>query len=318
MEDRGPVPGGPSGRFIGHEAGRGRDDQAQDGLERDPLIGAAGARRSRGHRRGGAAGAAGPRASPGDRPAGPTWGRALGEARRRVAGDQFVELVAVEKSLGLRRDPVVVAAGPGGSGRSAALDQEQQQRPRAPSRQSPEPIRPHHTPAIEPDPSRTWRPVSRMDIGEMGPHAQASLRNAPILYPTAARHCKRRSKNRGRGPATSEPAGGDGGSGGAVRHQCSRRGEIDGVGAADEPCPREQDGPEQGRSPREPDGIGSDRVPVEYPNIDRSESDRPTLEVTPGPQLASADEGASARAASTKSARAMRSFARPRERTLDS
>jgi hypothetical protein len=69
-----------------------------------------------------------------------------------VAGDQFVELVAVEKPLGLRRDQVVVAAGPGGSGRSEALDQEQQQRPRAPSRQSPEPMRPHHTPAIVPDP----------------------------------------------------------------------------------------------------------------------------------------------------------------------
>jgi hypothetical protein len=206
MEDRGLVTGGPSGRFIGHEAGRGRDDQAEDRLERDPLIGAAGAGRGGGQGPGDPARAAGARATSGSRPVGPVLSRTLREGRGQAAGDQLIQPVVVEQPLGLRRDQVVVAAGPGGSGRSEALDQEQQKRPRAPSRQSPEPIRPHHTPTVEPDPSTDLATCLKNRYRKNGTHAQVSLRKASITYPTGTWQCKPRYKKRARKPATSTPS----------------------------------------------------------------------------------------------------------------
>jgi len=199
------VPGGPDGRFIGHEAGRGRDDQAEDRLERDPLIGAAGAGRGGGQGPGDAARAAGARATSGSRPVGPVLSRTLREGRGQAAGDQVIQPVVGEQPLGPRRGDVVVAAGPGRSRRSEALNQEQQERPRAPSRQSPEPIRPHHTPAIEPDPSMDLATCLENGYRQNGTHAQDSLHNAPIIYPTGTWHCKPRFKIHGRKPATSTP-----------------------------------------------------------------------------------------------------------------
>jgi len=54
----------------------------------------------------------------------PSW--TLHEGRGQAAGDQLIQPVVVEQPLGLQRDEVVVAARPGRSRRSEALDQEQQ------------------------------------------------------------------------------------------------------------------------------------------------------------------------------------------------
>ena len=123
MKDRGPVPGQRRDRFIGQEAGRGCRSRLQEGCERDPLIVAAGARRGR--RRGGprnAARASRTRARPG------TLGTGLApffpRNRRRGAGDQVIEPVELERSVGLRTDQVV-ATSPCDSGRAEAVDQEQ-------------------------------------------------------------------------------------------------------------------------------------------------------------------------------------------------
>ena len=151
MEDGGSVPDGPIGRFIGQEWGRGRGDRARYGPERDPLIRPGGTGRGSGQGPGDAALAAGARARAGSRPAGLLPSRTFREGRGQVAGDQVIQPVVGEQPLGPRRDEVVGARGPGGLRRSKALHQEQQQRPHAPSRQSLEPIRPHHAPAIELD-----------------------------------------------------------------------------------------------------------------------------------------------------------------------
>jgi hypothetical protein len=147
VEDRGLVPCGPCGRFIGHEAGRGGDGPAQDGAQSHPLIGAARTRGGRGEGPGNAARASGARTPPG------TLGTGLGRIvpsrvvcayRGGAARDQVVEAVEVQQPVGLRGDQMV-AAGTGRSRRGKAVDQEQHKCPGPPPRQSLERNGPHCT-----------------------------------------------------------------------------------------------------------------------------------------------------------------------------
>ena len=70
-----------------------------------------------------------------------------------------------------------------------------------------------------------------------------------------------------------------------VQHQGSLLTGDDGAGACGKPCPREQDGPEQGKSRRGSAGAESADSAAEYRSNSRSESDsrvdRLRFEVTP-------------------------------------
>jgi hypothetical protein len=149
MEDRRLVPGGPCNRFIGHEAGWGCNDRRQDRFQRDPLIGAAGTRRGRRDRQGGAAArAAGARTRPGC----PRTGLArplLTPIVREQGGrahDQVVEPVEIELPVGSRGHQVV-AAGPRRPRRAEAVDQEQHECSRSPPQQPLEADGPDQDPA---------------------------------------------------------------------------------------------------------------------------------------------------------------------------
>jgi hypothetical protein len=199
MEDRGPVSGGPDGRFVGHEASGRDDSRARDGTRRGPLVLAD---RTRGGHRGGprdAARAAGARTRRGT--SGTLLIRAfplgaIREDRGRAAGDQVVEPVESQQPVRLRGDQVV-ATGPGRTRRGETLDHEQRQRRCAPSRQSFKAIGPHHNPAIERCPGQTCRAILRVMLGEMANGAYVGPIVATITYPTATSHFKDVRENRG-------------------------------------------------------------------------------------------------------------------------
>ena len=86
------------------------------------------------------------------------------------------------------------------------------------------------------------------------------------------------------------------GSGRAVGHHRSFHSGNQGEGTCGKPCPREQDGPEHGRSPDGLERAGSAAWVMEYLNTSRSESvlsiDRSAFERTSCPQPARAGDGA--------------------------
>jgi hypothetical protein len=128
MEDGGLVPDGPSGRFIGHEAGRGCDGRRQDRSQRDPLVGAGGTRRGRRGGQRNAARATGARTRPG------SPGTGLAGIVREQGGrarDQIIEPVEIELPVGSRGHQMV-APGPGGSRRAETVGQEQHECSRPP------------------------------------------------------------------------------------------------------------------------------------------------------------------------------------------
>jgi hypothetical protein len=199
MEDRGLVPGGPDGRFVGHEASGRGDGRARDGARRGPLVLADWTRR--GHRGGPrdaarAAGARTWRGTPGTLLIRASPVGAIREDRGRAAGDQVVEPVESQESVRLRGHQVV-ATGPGRTRRGEALDHEQRQRRCAPSRQSFKAIGPHHNPAIERCPGPTCRAILRVILGEMGSGAYVGPIIATITYPTATSHFKHVREKRG-------------------------------------------------------------------------------------------------------------------------
>lgn len=122
MEDGELVAGRPAGRFIGHDVGRGGNSRSRDGPQHDPLIGAAGHRGGRREGPGDAAGASGARAFAGSR--GNGLARIVGVQPGVRAGDQLIEPMEFEPTIGLRGHQVA-AAGPRRSGRTESLGQEQ-------------------------------------------------------------------------------------------------------------------------------------------------------------------------------------------------
>ena len=160
VEDRGLVPGGPCGRFIGHEAGWGGDGQPQDGAQCHPLIRAARTGGGGGGRPWNSTRAAGARTRPGTPRTG--VGRLVRERGGRAAGDQVVKAVEIEQSVRLRRHRVV-AAGPGGSRRTEAVGQEQHECPGPPPHQLLGTHEPHHDPNLA-----ATRKLSRREVLNRG------------------------------------------------------------------------------------------------------------------------------------------------------
>lgn len=146
MEDGGLLPGGAGCRFFNGSTRRRGARHDRQSAQVTPLVNAVRIEKDRRDRHGDSARATRTRARSGTpRPLFVSQRIFRQKCCGRATGDEGVEAVEIEQSVGARGDEVVTA-GPGGTRRAEAVEQEQHQRSDHPSPQSLESYGPHRTP----------------------------------------------------------------------------------------------------------------------------------------------------------------------------